>query len=211
MTISAPEFRARQLYFNQAERDRRASAGQAIFTCHVAKSFPWDSRLRPELTPNWRDLGNAPNVDEYVRRQGMTAQDYAALLDRLKRDFPSESFLIVRYGDHQPEFAHLIIDPAVSDAERARQSRHTTALFHELLRNDAVNFKPVDLSSACRRWSTLSAAAGAGSGRRVPLDPSFAEQRRFCNAPRRVLQLRRRRGGAPFSRLLIEGGLIKGL
>src|SRR5664280_3235622 len=81
----------------------------------VANHFPWDSRLRPELTPDWHNLGNAPNIDEYIRRQGMTAHDYGALLERLKRDFPTESFLIVRYGDHQPEFGYRIIDPTLNE------------------------------------------------------------------------------------------------
>ena len=104
--LGTENFERDTFYFNQAEKILARERGHGplfLYVYTVANHFPWDSRLRPELTPNWRDLGNAPNVDEYIRRQGMTAQDYAALLVRLKRDFPSESFLIVRYGDHQPE------------------------------------------------------------------------------------------------------------
>jgi phosphoglycerol transferase MdoB-like AlkP superfamily enzyme len=64
--------------------------------------FPWDFRFRPDLAPDWRDLGNRADVDEYLRRQHMSAVDYQAFEARLKRDFPDESFLIVRFGDHQP-------------------------------------------------------------------------------------------------------------
>ena len=55
--------------------------------------------------PQWQDLENQPLVDEYLRRQTMSAQDYAAFLADLKQKFPGESFLLVRYGDHQPDFS----------------------------------------------------------------------------------------------------------
>ena len=42
--------------------------------------------------------------------------DYSALLARLTREFPAESFLIVRYGDHQPQFGPRIIDPLLGKA-----------------------------------------------------------------------------------------------
>jgi len=87
----------------------------------AANHFPWGYRYRPELTPQWRDLGNQPKIDEYLRRQTMSARDYAAFLDRLKREFPGEAFLLVRYGDHQPEFAMNIIDPALDEAEIGRR------------------------------------------------------------------------------------------
>ena len=44
-----------------------------------------------------------PLVDEYLRRQAMSAQDYAGFLTRLRRQFPDESFLLIRFGDHQPD------------------------------------------------------------------------------------------------------------
>src|ERR1035437_8422761 len=87
-------FEADSFYFDQAEkiiaRERR-NGPLFLYVYTVANHFPWDSRLRPELTPDWHNLGNAPNIDEYIRRQGMTAHVYGALLERLKRDFPTES------------------------------------------------------------------------------------------------------------------------
>ena len=50
----------------------------------------------------------------------MSFRDYAALLDRLKRDFPGESFLLVRYGDHQPEFASIMLEPSLDEAAHRR-------------------------------------------------------------------------------------------
>jgi hypothetical protein len=69
--------------------------------------------LRPQLTPGWRNLGNTPNVEEYIRRQAMSAQEYRKLQERLARDVPTESFLIIRYGDHQPQFGASLIDPSL--------------------------------------------------------------------------------------------------
>jgi hypothetical protein len=62
-------------------------------------------RGEQDLAPEWRDLGNRPDVDEYLRRQHLSAVDYQAFVARLTRDFPDKSFLIVRFGDHQPRQA----------------------------------------------------------------------------------------------------------
>jgi hypothetical protein len=184
-----------------------------IFVCLAANHFPWDYRYRPELTPQWRDLGNQPKIDEYLRRQTMSARDYAEFLSRLKREFPGESFLLVRYGDHQPEFAVNIIDPAVDEAGIARRietfdPRYLTTYYAI----DAVNFMPADVSSAL---DTLDAAylplvvlEAAG----VPLDPSFAEQKKILQRCRGAFYPCA--GGSEarrFNRLLIDAGLINGL
>jgi sulfatase-like protein len=214
--LGTQSFERDSFYFESAEKIVARERGHGplfLYVYTVANHFPWDTRLRPELTPNWRDLGNAPNVDEYIRRQGMTAQDYAAFLARLKRDFPSEAFLIVRYGDHQPEFAHMIIDPTLSDAQRARQLKaHNPRYFTSYYAVDAVNFKPADMSSALDTleapYLPLLVQEAAG----VPLDPSFAEQKNILQRCRGTFygcaggeEARR------FNRLLIEAGLIKGL
>jgi hypothetical protein len=203
-------------YFDQATniiaRERR-SGPLFLFVYTAANHFPWDSTFRPELTPNWRGLGNSPNIDEYIRRQTLSAKDYAALLDRLKREFPADSFLIVRFGDHQPEFAYRIIDPSLGEAALARQleifdPRYYTSYYAI----DAVNFKPVDLSSALKTleapYLPLLVQEAAG----VPLDPSFSEQKNILKRCHGLFY--RCADGAEarrFNRLLIEAGLIKGL
>ena len=94
-----------RFYFDQALRVIERERGEAplfIFVYVAANHFPWTSTFRPDLTPDWKALGNAPPVDEYIRRQGMSARDYSGFLARLARAFPRESFLLVRFGDHQP-------------------------------------------------------------------------------------------------------------
>jgi hypothetical protein len=143
----------------------------------------------------------------------MSARDYAEFLDRLKREFPGDAFLLVRYGDHQPEFAMNIIDPVLDEAEIVRRietfdPRYLTTYYAI----DAVNFVPIDVSSAL---DTLDAAylplvvlEAAG----VRRDPSFAEQKRILQRCRGAFYLCA--GGSEarrFNRLLIDAGMIKGL
>jgi hypothetical protein len=203
-------------YFEQATNIIARERGQGplfLFVYTAANHFPWDFRYRPELSPGWHELGNAPNIDEYIRRQTLSARDYSALLDRLKRDFPTESFLIVRFGDHQPEFAYRIIDPTLREAALAHHleafdPRYYTSYYAI----DAVNFKPADLSSALNTldapYIPLLVQEAAG----VPLDPSFAEQKKILNRCHGLFY--RCSGGAEasrFNRMLIDAGLIKGL
>ncbi len=214
--LGTRNFEADGFYFNHAAKiiARECSNGPLfLYVYTVANHFPWDTRLRPQLTPSWRDLGNEPSIDEYIRRQGMTARDYSALLDRLKQEFPTESFLIVRYGDHQPEFGPRVIDPSLS---RDALARHLQALDTRYLSTyyaiDALNFTPTDVSSALDEldapYLPLVVLEAAG----VPLGPTFSEQKKIlkrCDG-----RFYRCAGGAEarrFNRLLIEAGLITGL
>jgi hypothetical protein len=214
--LGTPDFEADSFYFNRAvniiERER-GSGPLFLYVYTVANHFPWDTRLRPELTPDRHDLGNAPDVEEYIRRQGMTAQDYRALLARLRREFPAESFLIVRYGDHQPQFSPGIIDPSIGKAELARRlsaldPRYLTTYYAI----DTVNFTPADLSSALDTLDAAYLPVVMQEAAGVPLDPGFAKQKEIlqrCHG-----QLYRCADGAEarrFNRLLIDAGSVKGL
>ena len=216
LDLGTRDFEADSFYFDQAAKIIERERGNRplfLYVYIVANHFPWDTRLRPELTLNWRDLGNAPDVDEYIRRQGMTAHDYRGFLERLTQEFPTESFLIVRYGDHQPQFGPRLIDPLLSEEALARHleasdPRYLTTYYAI----DAVNFTPADLSSALDTLDApylplvIQEAAG------VPLGPSFSEQKKIlqrCNG----LFYRCAAGAEArrFNRLLIEAGSVKGL
>jgi hypothetical protein len=216
LDLGTRDFEADSFYFEQAARIIERERGNGplfLYVYTVANHFPWDTRLRPELTLNWLDLGNAPDVDEYIRRQGMTAHDYRGFLERLTQEFPTESFLIVRYGDHQPQFGPRLIDPLLSEEALARNleasdPRYLTTYYAI----DAVNFTPADLSSALDTLDApylplvIQEAAG------VPLGPSFSEQKKIlqrCNG----LFYRCAAGAEArrFNRLLIEAGSVKGL
>ena len=203
-------------YYDAALRMIERERGQGpmfLFVYLAANHYPWSYRWRPDLVPDWSSLGNAPEVDEYLRRQSMSFRDYAGLLDRLKRDYPDESFLLVRYGDHQPEFASFILDPSLDEAGINRHLMvYDPRYFTTYYAIDAINFKPVNLSSALDTiegpYLPLVIQEAAG----LPLDPSFAEQKQILERCKGLFYACA--GGAEarrFNRLLIDAGLIKGL
>jgi hypothetical protein len=205
-----------RFYFDQAVRTlQRKPADQPMFmfVYVAANHFPWTWSYRPDLTPEWRGIGNAPEVDEYIRRQTMSARDYAEFRARLAREFPGESFLIVRFGDHQPQISARLLDPNLDDAAIAqRVMEFDPRYFSTYYAIDTINFDPVDLSSARdvleAPYLPLVIQEAAG----LPLDASFVEQKRIlqrCDGAfygcRDGAEVRR------FNRLLIDAGLIKGL
>src|SRR5262249_29010701 len=159
-------------------RNRKQPLFMLVYT--AANHFPWDFHYRPQLTPDWRDPGNGAEVDEYLRRQSMSARDYAAFRERLKRDFPDEPFLIVRFGDHQPSIATNLLDPTLDDSALSRRiaigdPRFLTTYYAI----DALNFRPADLSTALDRLDApflpLVVLEAAG----LPLDSTFVEQKQI--------------------------------
>lgn len=186
---------------------------QFMFVYLAANHFPWELRFRPELTPGWRNPGNTPVVDEYLRRQAMSADDYKAFVARLKRKFPAEPFLIVRYGDHQPEFSPHLLDPDLGEAGIGKKlNRYDPRYFTTYYAIDAINFEPVkspavmDTIDAAYLPLVIQEAAG------IPLDASFAEQKVIMQRCGGMFYGCRDGAEAKrFNRMLIDAGMIKGL
>jgi hypothetical protein len=203
-------------YYDHAARTLTWEIGRGpvfFFVYTVANHFPWDRRFRPDSLPDWRTLGNQADLDEYLRRQEMSARDYTQFVARLKRDFPDESFLIIRFGDHQPALAKYFMDPTLNRSEVAQRIKDLDPRYYmSYYVIDGINFSPADLSSALDTldapYLPLVVLEAAG----VPLDPSFAEQKKILQ--RCGGQFYLCKGGAEarrFNRLLIEAGLIDGL
>jgi hypothetical protein len=183
-----------------------------IFVYTVANHFPWNTTYRPDLTPDWKPLGNSPEVDEYIRRQTLSARDYSAFAERLRTQFPDQKFLVVRFGDHPPAIAHRIIDPTLDDEEIARRvmnydPRYYTAYYAV----DGINFTPVESPSAHERLDAPYLPLVVQEAAGLPLDSTFQEQKRIlqrCDglfyACKEGAEARR------FNRLLMDAGLIKG-
>ncbi len=211
-------FEPDRFYFDHAARMIARERGRAPMFLHVyltANHFPYEFPFRPELTPpGWRDPGNAMSeVNEYLRRQAMTERDYKDFVARLKREFPGEPFLIVRFGDHQPNFAKLIIDPDIDDNELGRRIMgYDPRYYSAYYAIDAINFRPVNLASALdvldAPYLPLVVQEAAG----LPLDATFAEQKRILQRCRGLFYACGNGAEARrFNRLLIDAGLIKGL
>ena len=184
-----------------------------VFVYTSANHFPWDFRYRPDLLPHWPPAGNSTDVDEFIRRQQLSSDDYTAFVARLKQQFPDESFLLVRFGDHQPLFAKYFVDPGIGEAALAQRIGHfDPRYFTTYYAVDAINFAPADLTSALdpldAPYLPLVVLEAAG----VPLDASFAEQRKILQRCRGLFYLCNDGAEARrFNRLLIDAGMIKGL
>src|SRR4051812_326689 len=193
--------------------EQPAKAPLFTFVYLAANHFPWETKYRPDLLPSWRAPGNAPNVDEYLRRQALSAEHYNNFVAELKKKFPDQPFLIVRYGDHQPEFSSNLIDPGLDEASVARKfDSYDRSYFTTYYAIDAVNFQPAKspaiMDAVDAPYLPLVVQEAAG----IPLDPSFAEQKNImlrCKgqfyACKEGAEARR------FNRLLIEAGFVKNL
>ena len=189
-------------YFNKAADTLAKERGKdpLFMLVYTAQNhFPWDFRFRPDLAPDWRDLGNRADVDEYLRRQHLSAVDYQAFVARLKREFPEESFLIVRFGDHQPYFARSLIDPSQDDSMIVRRiAAADPALPVDLLRHqhDQLHAARPVVGGGRARCAVSSDRRDGGGGRSARCVVRRAEEDPAA-LPRAVLSLQWRRRGAP--------------
>lgn len=178
-----------------------------------ANHFPWATTFRPERTPAWRSLGNEPKIDEYLRRQTMSAQDYNAFIAKLKKQFPTEPFLIVRYGDHQPEFSSLIIEPNLTEADIAKRLMvYDPRYYATYYAIDSVNFKPVGSPTAMETIDAAYLPLVIQDVAGLPLDPSFEEQKKIMLRCKGLFYSCKDGAEARrFNRLLIDAGFVKNL
>lgn len=203
-------------YYGNALKTLKAEAKRPFFAYVYlsANHFPFRNSWWPDLVPGWRDTGNRPEVDEYLRRQYASARDFQAFKKDLEATFPGESFVIVRYGDHQPAFhPPNIMDPEIGEeAFSKRVASRYPRYYATYYAIDTINFTPASTADAL---DTLDAAylpiviqqlAG------VPLDASFTEQKKIMERCEGVfyscaggVEARR------FNRMLIDAGLIKRL
>jgi len=204
-------------YFGQAlnvfSREVPAHAPVFMFLYLTANHFPWTDVYKPELTPDWKPPGNTAEIDEYIRRQTVTARDYGEFVARLKRDYPGEQFLIVRFGDHQPAISQKMMEPGIDRAHLAKRlmaaDRRYFSTYYAV---DAVNFDLGDLSSALDRLDAAYLPIVIQDAAGVPLDPSFAEQKSIMLRCKGVFYACNKGAEARrFNRLLIDAGLINGL
>lgn len=183
-----------------------------LFVYTVANHFPWDNSFRPDLTPDWKKLNSSVETDEYVRRQTMSARDYEAFVAKLKKTYPDDAFLIVRFGDHPPAIGARLVEPGLSDDKIAeRVMSHDPRYYTTYYSIDTINFKPVDLSSAQDQLDAAYLPIVVQEAAGLPLDSSFIEQKAILQRCKGAFY--RCRDGAEarrFNRLLVEAGLIKG-
>jgi phosphoglycerol transferase MdoB-like AlkP superfamily enzyme len=206
-----------RFYFDQAlqliAREKKTEQPMFVLVYLTANHFPWTTSYRPDLTPaGWTAPGNTPEVDEYIRRQAMTASDYASFVARLKADHPDEPFLLVRFGDHQPAISQKLLEPKLPQAMLAdRIMTHDQRYYKTYYAIDALNYKP-DMSSALETLDAAYLPLAIQDAAGVPLDPSFIEQKKIMLRCRGLFYACKDGAEAKrFNRLLIDAGFVKNL
>ena len=206
-----------RFYFDQAlqliARERKADQPIFVLVYLTANHFPWTTSYRPDLTPaGWTAPGNTAEVDEYIRRQAMTASDYASFVERLKTDHPNEPFLLVRFGDHQPAISQKLLEPKLPQAKLAdRIMNHDPRYYKTYYAIDALNYKP-DMSSALETLDAAYLPLAVQEAAGVPLDSTFIEQKKIMLRCRGLFYSCREGTEAKrFNRLLIDAGFVKNL
>jgi phosphoglycerol transferase MdoB-like AlkP superfamily enzyme len=95
-----------------AEIERHVETSRApLFTFieTMAGHWPYDSRYEPHLDVPGGGPGTHPEMHEVLRRLWLSKLDYEHLVSELERRFPTERFLIVRYGDHHPMATRVLL------------------------------------------------------------------------------------------------------
>jgi hypothetical protein len=213
--MKAGDFEPDRFYFNKALKMIESEQGDQplfIMVYTMFNHFPWWNVVKPELTPDWRALGNDPELDEYLRRQTLSARNYADFKQRLATDFPGKPFLVVRFGDHQPGMARIIDPSATEEMISQRIMNYDPRYFTTYYALDGINFTPKDTSSALDRLEAPYLPIVVQEAAGLPLDPSFAEQKKILERCHGLFF--QCAGGAEvrrFNRLLIDAGLIKGM
>jgi hypothetical protein len=203
-------------YYDAAVRLMRADDRKGpmfAFVYLAANHFPFERNRGPEFLPGWRDPGNTPEVDEYLRRQARSVVDYAAFRERLQRDFPGEPFLLVRYGDHEPAFPTNIIEPGLDESRKDHgiktfDPRYYTT-YYAL---DTINYQPADTATALDKLDAPYLPLAIFDAVGVPLDVSFAEQKKiFTRCSGIFYACGAGAEASRFNRMLINAGYIKRL
>src|SRR5258708_19720694 len=87
-----------RFYYDAALRmiAREREKGPMFLFVYLAQNhYPWNYRWRPDLPPEWTNLGNAPDVDEYLRPPSMRFPDYPRLLHPPPPHLPHPPFLLL--------------------------------------------------------------------------------------------------------------------
>jgi hypothetical protein len=117
----APTTRERdRFYFQNAldAMDRHfKSSDQPLFIYiqTMASHGPFNRAYMPEDNVPGGGPGTSAEMSEYLRRAAMASLDRDFLMDEIKRRFPDEPILIVRYGDHQPSATRDLINDVWGD------------------------------------------------------------------------------------------------
>jgi phosphoglycerol transferase MdoB-like AlkP superfamily enzyme len=86
-----------------------------VYVQTMAAHGPYSSAYMPDENVPGGGAGTSPEMSEFLRRTAMAQRDGDFLMDELKRRFPDEPIVVVRYGDHQPSATWNLINNVWGD------------------------------------------------------------------------------------------------
>lgn len=166
----------------------------------------YDFTYRADLKVPGGGAGTDPEVSEYLRRLAISQMDYKFLRDELARRFPDRQFIIMRYGDHQPDVTRRLLGPAETATRLIRTKGSPAFLTYYAL--DTQNYRApplpdLDVVDVPYLGTILLEAA------RLPLPDSYRERRRLmrvCHG--RYDSCARDKEILAFHQRLIDSGLM---
>ena len=187
-----------------------AVSNSPLFTFVItsATHLPYDKTYEPNVHVSGGGPGTDPEMNEYLRRLALAHMDYDEFRTSLSKRFPSERFLIVQYGDHQPIATRMLLgfdeSSFAEDIKLTPESRGLLTYYSV----DGVNYRPpslpeVDVVDVPYLGTIMLQAA------RLPLPDSYQERLRLlglCDG--RYFTCKKSQEILAFHRRLMDSGLI---
>ncbi|HRJ68814.1 MAG TPA: sulfatase [Beijerinckiaceae bacterium] len=183
---NAPTFNERDAFYYRSALDEMerhfAQSRQPLFTFIETMSahWPFNFTYAPEMEVPGGLEGTHPEMHEFLRRVSIAKIDYDKLKKELARRFPSERFLVVMYGDHQPMSTRMLLNFAENSDSEDVVIPPDSIGFHTFYAVNGVNYAPPPLPRHelvdVAYLSTLLLESA-----RLPLPDSYRERRRLLD------------------------------
>jgi phosphoglycerol transferase MdoB-like AlkP superfamily enzyme len=120
-----------RVYFENALSaiDRHLRVSGAPFFVYVQTMTahgPYSFKYLPGEDVAGGGPGTPPAMSEYLRRAAIVQRDGEWLIEQLKRRFPTQRILIIRFGDHHPTATFELLPSEAKDERSTTSSRFTT-------------------------------------------------------------------------------------
>lgn len=155
---------------HRASGDRRPLF---VFLMTMTAHSPYDHRYEPSVRIEGEPFGNAPDVDEYLRRLAMARRSFRGFLSGLE-PAAGRGFVVAEFGDHQP----IVTKAAIEAREGADALSNERSAAYETYygittvgRPPAAGLPALATMDLSYLGVTLLETAG------IPLGPTFGELR----------------------------------
>ena len=198
-----------RVYFENALAaiDRHLRASGAPFFVYVQTMTahgPYSFKYLPGEDVAGGGPGTSPAMSEYLRRAAIVQRDGEWLMEELKRRFPAQRILIIRFGDHHPTATSELLASDAKDRQSPTSSRFTTFYAIKGHNLDVPRLPRYDVIDVPYLGNIILEAAG------VPLSEAQTHRRALMQAcTGKYFSCERRDEILAFHRRLIQSDLIR--